>query len=341
MKMVFYGKTPVFRDVVKRLQKREFDYYDTQHKRPVFKPAPTLLFEGSVKLHGANCAVSFDLTDGTLQAQSRKHLLTPSNDPDGFAHFVAQHTEAFRDLMRFYAERYAWQAGPAGRITLYGEWAGTGIKADVAIAELPPTFYLFALRYTPAGHDNPFPQHDPSLWFDSRYPKALGFTGLDHVLHYPTYQLKISFENTAALHEAETQLRALTENVAQCCPVAQSHGVTGAGEGIVWVHQSTTRRVLFKTKGVAHQVIKGNGIASTAPRLSSVQDFVDYAVTPNRLKQIESETPGTKDALTFAEALWQDVWAEEGSVITANGLSEQAVRSAIVDAAHDYLVRHL
>jgi hypothetical protein len=339
--MIFYGKTPVFRDVVKVLQKRVFDHYDTQNKKPVFKPVPTLLFEGSIKLHGSNCAVTFDIAQDEIYVQSRKHLITPSNDNDGFAQFVEQHASRFRDLMQFYADHYQWSQEEAGLITLYGEWAGAGIKEEVALAALSPTFYVFALRYAPLGYHNPFSQQDASVWFDSRYPSELGFVGLDHVLHYPTYQLEIDFENADTLREAEHQLHALTEKVARCCPVAQSQGVRGVGEGIVWVHQSPERRVLFKTKGIAHQVVKGDSIAVAIPLLSSTEAFVDYAVTQNRLKQIHSEMPDAGDALIFAEAVWQDVLAEESSVLMANGLSKAEIKEAVIRGSQKYYFSNL
>ncbi len=133
--MVFYGKTPVFRDVVSVAQKRVFEYFDAEQQKPVFKPAPILLFEGSVKLHGANCAVTFDLAQNTLQAQSRKHIITPAKDHDGFAQFVAQHETAFRDVMQFYAEHHGWPPENRGQITLYGEWAGAGIKKTLLFTQ--------------------------------------------------------------------------------------------------------------------------------------------------------------------------------------------------------------
>lgn len=339
--MVFYGKTPVFRDVVRVAQRRVFDHFDTEQQKPVFKTAPTLLFEGSVKLHGANCAITLDLAQNKLHVQSRKHLITPAKDHDGFAQFVTQHENAFRDVMGFYIKHHGWAPENGGQITLYGEWAGAGIKDGVAISALPPTFYIFGLRYTPLGYQNPFPQQDASLWFDSRYPSALGFAGLDHVLHYPTYTLEIDFAHEDALHEAEQQLAYLTEQVVQSCPVAQHHGVSGTGEGIVWVHQSAEQRLLFKTKGFAHQVVQGNSNAISTPQLSSTEAFVQYAVTPNRLKQIRSESPEVKDALGLAEAVWQDVRSEEGCIIKANGLSEQAVRLEVLAKAQQYFADDL
>ena len=50
-------------------------------------PLPTLTFTGTVKVHGTNAAI-VRLKDGTIYAQSRSRIITPTSDNAGFAAFV-------------------------------------------------------------------------------------------------------------------------------------------------------------------------------------------------------------------------------------------------------------
>src|SRR5580765_1340481 len=61
------------------------------------KPKPKLTFKGTVKLHGTNAGVCYNLASG-MWAQSRENIITPEHDNAGFAFFAGANEEAFIKL---------------------------------------------------------------------------------------------------------------------------------------------------------------------------------------------------------------------------------------------------
>ena len=60
------------------------------------RPKPVLTFKGTVKLHGTNAGVSFNMLEG-MWAQSRENIITPEKDNAGFAFFVETNRGAFQN----------------------------------------------------------------------------------------------------------------------------------------------------------------------------------------------------------------------------------------------------
>jgi hypothetical protein len=59
------------------------------------------------------------------------------------------------------------------------------------------------------------------------------------------------------------------------------------GEGVIWTEWTQSFGVLtFKVKGKEHSVTKGRQIAPvTTERFASLDDFIEYACTENRMHQ--------------------------------------------------------
>ena len=67
-------------------------------------PLPTLTFTGTVKLHGANAGVGWDVKTGRMWTQSRRHVLG-EKDLVGFKTHVTKHKATFKAvLMQVLAE---------------------------------------------------------------------------------------------------------------------------------------------------------------------------------------------------------------------------------------------
>lgn len=288
------------------------------------KTKPTLTFAGTVKLHGTNAGVCYHPEIG-LWAQSRESLLTLTQDNAGFARWVDANRVVLEPLFAALAETNQITFGPETVLAIYGEWAGKGVQAGVGIADLPKAFYIFAANISHGGEDE-------GVWLESanlRHPESRIF----NVEDYATYQMIIDFNAPQA---AQAQLVALTEAVEAECPVAKAHGVSGVGEGIVWRADYGGKRVLFKVKGEKHSVSKVKEIASIAPeKLSSIEQFVTYAVTENRFRQaltVVFGDPKQADVKRLGDVIkWMngDIQKEESDTLAANGLAWKDVSGQV------------
>ena len=118
-----FNKIEQFRNIVKQVRD-----YCSYHNEPL----PTILFDGTVKLHGTNAAVG--IKDGELYCQSRSRIITPEDDNLGFASFVEENKSYFEDLFNSFDANHA---------IIYGEWCGGNIQSGVALTGLDKMFVIF------------------------------------------------------------------------------------------------------------------------------------------------------------------------------------------------------
>src|SRR5262249_9780571 len=82
----------------------------------------TVTYRGKVKLHGTNAAVQIS-KDGTIGAQSRTNMLTPTADNAGFAKWIESNHSAWATI----------DVGGAETMVVFGEWCGPGVQKGVAV----------------------------------------------------------------------------------------------------------------------------------------------------------------------------------------------------------------
>lgn len=300
MKHIPFTKIKQFRNIVTDVRKGT-DY------------PSKLTFEGSVKLHGTNAGVSFSHKEG-IWFQSRKNIITPMKDNAGFAFFANSRISffemAFEDISK---EGYI--------TTIFGEWCGKGIQKGVAISELDKRFVIFAIKYT--NEVNP-----EDHWYEK--PKSDlcdSSVGIYNIYNFTTYSIDIDFEYPQL---SQNSIRDLVEKVEEECPFAKWFGVSGIGEGIVWCSYDGEghRTHIFKAKGQKHSSSKVKTVAAVdVDKINSIKEFVEYAVTENRLKQgieqvfvINSEIPDIKKTGDFLRWVISDVISEEADTMVENGI---------------------
>jgi hypothetical protein len=108
------------------------------------------------------------------------------------------------------------------------------------------------------------------------------------------------------------------------------------GEGIVWTGFHEEHKYIFKVKGEKHSVSKVKTLASVdVEKMNSINEFVSYAVTENRLKQAVTEVSGQPDVKRLGDIIrwvYSDVIKEEIDTIVSNSLSEKELGKPIADA---------
>jgi len=303
-------------------------------------PYPVIKFIGTVKIHGTNAGVGYNRQTGEMWCQSRERIITVDNDNAGFAFFVAANEEYFRRGLQLVADY-----SPEGydNILVFGEFAGGSIQKNVAITGLPKFFTVFE---TFAAKDNEEKirtrLHDYFMDNSSRFCNS--------VLDFPRYEIDIDFNNPQA---SVAELERITNLVEAECPVGKHFGVRGIGEGVVWKSCDWIYPdLVFKVKGEKHSVSKvnkGTGIAATSPELqSSIDEFVAYAVTEERLQQgiqrVFTETGKTldiKETGTFLKWVFSDICKEEQDVLVASGLEPKQVSGVIPQVARKWFMDYL
>lgn len=320
MDFVKFPSIGQFRNVVKDIRSNATFTGLDEDGNPTFNPnaeQPVIDFKGTVKLHGTNAAVCYDSASGELWAQSRTRIITPESDNAGFAFFVHTNEAKFREVFR---QIEPWF--PNSTITLFGEWCGGNIQKGVAISELEKMFVIFDMLC------------DGEWATNLDYIPVDDMWGVYKITEFPTYQMKIDFAQPELAVNALADLTTIVENE---CPVGKFFNVSGVGEGIVWKAEYKGKTYRFKVKGEKHSSSKVKKLAKVDPeKLASINEFVDYAVTENRLDQgIEQVFTGTnrepdiKLVGEFIKWVSNDVFKEELDTLKTSGLEPKDVVKSV------------
>lgn len=287
-----------------------------------FETPPVLQFTGTVKLHGTNGGVELPVN----VPQSRNNVVSVENDNCGFAKFHEERKHVFADIYTV--------LGVELPVVIYGEWAGKGIQRGVGISELERGFYIFGVKVL-TGEDTHYWLKDYTL------PDTSAHNIFD-IRTFKTFDIAIDFSNPGL---SQNTLVSLTEEVEHECPVAKHFGVSGVGEGIVWEHVTDKGEMFsFKVKGEKHSASKVKVLAEVdVERLNNITEFVEYAVTENRLQQAVNET-GASDVSqmgTFIKWVSSDVAKEENDTLLANGLTMKDIGGPLSKKARTWFLSQL
>jgi len=308
---------------------------------PIYNPhakLPVITFRGTIKLHGTNAAVAYNSIDG-MWAQSRENIITPTKDNAGFAFYVESHKEVFQKLIDTIKERENINT-ETHIITIFGEWCGKGIQSGVSISSIDKMFMIFNVKIAPVEKNlDDLEDTEASRWvshFDLDSPEDRIF----NIENHEHFELEVDFSRPDI---AQAKMIELVQQVEQECPVGKAFGVTKTentctiGEGIVWKGWYKGNQYIFKTKGEKHSTSKVKTMVPIdVEKMNSIHEFVDYAVTENRLNQgIEqvftttSTTPEMKKMGDFIRWVVGDVTKEEVDTMAQNGLEPKDVNKHI------------
>lgn len=336
-KHIQYPKTKQFREVISTIN-RQVSYMGLDENRKAIydpnQPKPSLIFKGTVKLHGTNSAISYNATDG-IYAQSKNNSFVLDGNLEehmGFVFFVKQNEETFKKMMDEICSKYDIDPN-VYTISIYAEWCGKGVQKKVAISEIDKAPFIFGIKIS-----NPNDPEHNSYWVD-----ASGFSSVENRIYniydFETFEVEVDFSMPQL---AQNRFVELTEQVEKECPVAKALGVSGMGEGIVW--SATYKDIVyrFKTKGAKHSVSRTKSVAPVdTEKLNSIKEFVEYSVTDNRIEQAIQETFDNTDELDitkmgdFLRWVVKDIMSEEMDTMTDNKLEPKDVNRYISTKARE------
>ena len=330
MEFKAYHKIRQFKDIVRDIQfKANFKGLD-ESGEPIYKESkkPILTFSATTKLHGTNAGICYTPEKGIV-AQKRSSLLPTDvlTGHFGFNQFVlVEKREFFETLMKSLHSAFC---DPEEQITIYGEWAGNGIQKGVGISELPKGFYIFDCKVYNSTTDT-------QRWLDvSEF--GLNESKIFNITTFPTWNLEIDFNQPAM---SQNKLVEITEQIEKECPVSKQLGIKdGIGEGAVWTCFWNDEKYIFKVKGEKHSVTKVKKLASVDPEiLTSIQKFIDYACTPNRIEQGIQEVNATekKNMPDLLRWVANDIISEETDTLVANNLEWKQVARECSNRVRQY-----
>lgn len=320
-----YASIEQFKNVIKHVR-------DNSNYHQV--PLPTLEFIGTVKLHGTNASVVFDMNEGSHTFQSRERELTLESDNAGFAMWGERNIDVLKETYLSVLEDDIEAELPL-KVAIFGEWCGGNIQKSVALNQLPKMFVIFNITLIDA-------EGKRTELTPDQISKCVHRTEeIRCIYDYPTWSIDIDFNDPSAV---QNQLVEWTLEVEKECPVGKAHGVSGVGEGIVYTNFETNLK--FKVKGSEHSSSKVKTLKEIAAvdieKMNSIKELVASAVSENRLKQgldklgemgLEIDIKNTKQFMSWISA---DVMREERDTIIASGFDVKEIMPHVSEAAKKF-----
>ena len=322
-----------------------------------------IILHGTVKIHGTNACVAYDIKEDKLFFQSRNNIIAVSNDNAGFAQYATDNYDFYKNAIKEIVSAYqneCHESCELDKIYIYGEWAGQGIQKGIALSAVERFFSPFQVTFVKEDTVADCIDFGTGFYESENKIKEILFNEEVRcfpVTVFPTYKVELELDNVSA---AQQRIADLTLKIENECPVGKYFNVDGIGEGIVFtsinfikfypieenhiqLHKPLESKFLhlnFKSKGMLHSVSNVKTIAPVdVEKIRKEQEFVEYSVTENRLNQgleylkenhLELDT---KNIGTFIKWIVSDVMKEEIDTIRENSLSEKGIPKLIGNKA--------
>lgn len=319
-----------FRSIVRQVKDRA-TYVGTDDQGVVLRKQavlPTLTFTGKVKLHGTNFSIVLT-KDGEYYAQSRERILEPTSDNAGSCAYALKHQDFFTKLLSPHLT-----APDVEAVVVYGEWAGQGVQKGVGISNVEKSFFVFALKLVLADGSN--------VWTNKLMTFASSDINLYNIDQFQKYIVDVDFNNP---EQSVNRMIEMMQDVEQQCPVASYFGHSGIGEGIVFsCNDEVFGNLVFKVKGEKHSASQVKTLIPVdTEMLSNVAEFVEYALTENRLEQgVQQATEGGEPTMQqiggFLSWINRDILKEEQDTLIKSGLDFKVVAKQLTNKARTWYI---
>lgn len=304
------------------------------------RPLPTLKFYGTVKLHGTNAGIVYDIATDSFIYQSRERELSLTSDNAGFMLAMMKHENVFIDIFSQAMHEIFVPRAPITKVAVFGEWCGSNIQKGVALTGLDKMFVVFAVKVVFADETT---RWLPVGEFDIHYPEY----HIYNIDTFPNYEIDIDFNFPEI---AQNKMIEITEAVEAECPVGKYFGVSGIGEGVVWTCVTpgyNDSGTWFKVKGEKHSSSKVKTLAAVdVEAVENMKAFIESVVTESRLEQgldnlvREQLLPFEMKSLgDFIRWVYNDVVKEEADTIVANQIDTKKLGSAIANVARPWYIQ--
>jgi hypothetical protein len=316
------------------------------------KEVPTVKFVGTVKLHGTNAGIVRPVNGSVddIYFQSRERIIDVMSDNAGFAAWAYSKRTEFNALFESIKELFP-DAPEDAKIQIYGEWAGSNIQKGVGICNIPKSLFVFEIRVSSDSAS--------TNWLTKEQVHSLlqnfKIENVYSIQDFPTFEIDIDFNQP---EKSQNILADWTMAVEKDCPVSrQLLGDDFAseliGEGIVFSAVPAdvgfnVNGVRFKCKGEKHSSSKVKKVVTVdLEKVASIDEFVEYALTENRLKQgldklremgLEIDTKNTGEYIKWCVS---DSIKENLETLSESGLSGKDVSSKLSNKARQFFMNNM
>ena len=329
MRHIKYPSISQFRNVVSGIN-QSAKHYNTI--------PPKVTFSGSVKLHGTNGGIGWD--GKNLWVQNRTQILHKHNTNYGFYNYVMENESYFKEKLSEIFDPTTEEC-----VVVFGEWCGKNIAKGCALRQLEKMFVVFDFiivdkqpNIDKAGVEK-F-EHYFGFTYDFNNPEI----NLYNVNTFKKFKKTIDFNSVISIAEASQEIAIEVDEVEKQCPVGKHFGVDGVGEGIVWRTYCGGKYYSFKTKGSKHSVSKVKTLVPIdVEKVRNVEEFCEYAVTPQRFEQAlqEVKPQDIKDTGKVMKWIMQDINKEEGDVLKENKLTMKDISATASSKIREMYFKHL
>lgn len=340
--MIKFPSIGQFRDAIKQVQSSaKWNGLST----------PTLKMIGFPKVHGSNGAAVRKVggTADDIYFQSRERVLSLESDNAGFWFWGNSIRTELNEMFNRIEKACP---GKTGYVQVFGEWAGGSIQKGVGVTGLDKFFMVFGIRIS---EDAECTAWEPKSVYDEVFKFEVHPSVFDKYF-FKTWKIEVDFANPGLV---QNEFVRITEEVEKDCPVARyfkPNAEIGSliGEGVVWVVADgqdpgfDVSSLMFKVKGEKHAVSKVKTLASVdVEKVKSIADFVDYAVTENRLEQmfqkmIELQMDmSTKSTGDFIRLVMQDAVKEETDTMVASRIEPKDIGGVVAIKSREFWFKKL
>ena len=326
------------------MQREFIKYQETPH----FKEACSTLWKnqvgeinihGTVKLHGTNFSIVYDIKNKGWYFQKRTSILEYYTNFFDYQSVMGVGHKESTDRLKAFLFSFIDQLEDKkelDKVVFFGELIGEEIQKGVAIENLSKRFVIFDVIKI-KGEEN--------TWINGQALKDVFNNSQQHeniycIENFETYDLKINVSDIVSLKLLQNNLQEITEQVEKECPVAKQFGFSGVGEGVVWKHNGFR----FKVKGEEHTTSKVRSLkpvdVEKIEKLKTLEDCVNAICTEARLKQglqfLKENNIVENQIKTYIDWVIADTIKEESDFIKEKGLVEKDVCKRLGHKAYTY-----
>lgn len=292
----------------------------TENNQPIYdgsKPKPIIRFQGTVKIDGVQAGISYSAKDN-IWYQSKDCILSDWQKHYGFVDFCKERLDILHELLTKSYDKMGDLPEDEDIITIFGEWAGEGVCTKAAIGNLPPSFYIYGLKLSKSW--------DKSWWYDYS-----GMSSIEHnifnIKEFPTYEVDVDFND---IQKSYAEIKHISQQVTDECPVAKTLGVDGSGKGIIWRGVHNNHVYIFKMLG--NEPIIPAVEAKTIP--DDLSKYVDEIINKERVidAALDCNIPQWCPKIHMGEVIskiWKDIIHTEIEVLASDKYERYDINLAI------------
>lgn len=302
-----YSSIKHFKDATSSIYKKSFNF-ETQKLTEIIP-----LFHGTVKMHGTNFCISYNVANKEIFFQKRTSILNDDSKFYDFQNIFYPLKEQLAGLFE-YIKSFA----EADFIYIYGELVGDNIQSNVALAGLKKRFIIFDIVYSK--DDKDFIHHYMTVKnIFNDYTKTKNIEDIIYCIeNFPTWDKSLNIFDRVKMSNTQNEMVAITQEVEKECPIGKFFGVSGVGEGVVWKDYINGFRMKIKGDEHSNSKVKTlNGVSQeTIESLKTVDLAAAALVSDTRYKQalqylLEENIEDSKKIGEFIKWILKDIYKEE------------------------------